>query len=128
MQEDNKHVRFAELLELHINNVIKRDFSAKEPTPTMLKEMHVEIRRQVDNVFTMGRNRLTPEARSWLTDQFFKAVKLNSGQLVSDLIVTNEHKLALMPLSDIGLLHGLFDRSYFHDQLKEEYQRRSQPS
>lgn len=124
---EHNTIRFAELLELHINNSIKSKFTTAPDglTPAMMKEVRNEIRHRIDSVFTKSKHKLTDKASSWLTDQFFKRVRVNDEQVMSDLVVMNEYKLSQLSYDDVQLLKNLFNRTQFAEELEEEYRRRS---
>ena len=124
---EGKNVRFAQLLELHINNVVKKQFKTGQLlTPLLMKEIHLEVRRQIDVVFEKSTHKLTPEARSWLTDQFFKVIQINGNVTMGDQVILNEYKLSSLPYHDVELLRNLFNETDLAGVLNEEYQRRSQ--
>jgi hypothetical protein len=127
MTEENKHIRFAELLELHINTGIKNKFKdVKEIDPVMMREIRDQIRGQINAVFDKSKQKLTDKARSWLTDQFFKNLRVNEDQKMSDLIVLNEFRLDQLTYEDIELLKNLFDQTTLAETLQSEYSRRMQ--
>lgn len=127
-----KRIRFSELLELHVNNVISRKFTRKDPkdqvelTPDLMREIRDAILEAIGNVFAKSNHKLTPEAVSWLSNKFFKAVQINSNQTMSDLVVINEYKLSQLPYHDVELLRNLFNETALEEELEEEYRRRSQ--
>jgi hypothetical protein len=122
---DGKPIRFSQLLELHLNNVVKKKFTSCQLTSAVLCELRETLREQVSNVFAKGKHRLTFEALVWLTDQYFKAVKVNDDKTVEELIVINEYKLDALPYCDIELLHNLFNETKLGPMLEEEYRRRN---
>jgi hypothetical protein len=118
-------LRFAQLIELHINKVIKSRFTMEALTPALMREIRDEIRKQIDTVFQKSSHKLTDHARSWLTDQFFKRIQVNGDQLMSDLVVINEYRLDQLTYEDVQLMRNLFDETGLAGDLNEEYARRS---
>lgn len=123
--DPEKRIRFAELLELHISNIIKKRFVNEQLTPVLMRQIRETIREQITTVFDRGNHKLEVKSITWLTDQYFKAVKLNS-ELMEELIILNEYKLTELPYHDIQLLRNLFTNTRLSAALDEEYVRRSQ--
>jgi len=122
---DNKRVRFAELLELHISNVIKKDFLNRALTPTLMREIRETVRTQIDKVFIPSKHNISPHARLWLADQFFKSIKFNGSESMDEQVIIHEYKLSELPYSDVQLLRNLFNETSLAEVLEEEYVRRS---
>lgn len=125
MEKESKHVRFYELLDIHLANVLKSKFVNRSIDHLMLQEMYAVIRDTIESVFAKSNHKLTPEALRWLSMQYFKTVKLNDESTVRDLIVTNEYKLSELPYHDIQLMRNLFLETKLGSELDSEYQRRS---
>ncbi len=123
---EGKPVRFAKLLEQHINNVVKKLYLNEQATSTVLHSIHATVRREIDTVFLKSTFKLSEESRSWLTDQFFKSISINGEQSIGDRVITNEYKLETLPYHDIELLRNLFNETAIGPYLEEEYRRRSQ--
>ena len=123
---EGKSVRFATLLEQHINKVVKKLYLNEQATSAVLHSIHATVRREIDNVFLKSNFKLTPESRSWLTDQMFKSISINGEESIGDRVITNEYKLETLPYHDIELLRNLFNETAIGPYLEEEYARRSQ--
>ncbi len=119
---DDRQIRFFQLLELQLSKVIK---SSKELTPEGLKQLRGSIRETIDGIFSKSRFKLSTEATTWLTDQYFKAIKVSDDKLISDLVVINEYKLSELEFNDIQLLRNLFLETTLGASLDAELQRRS---
>jgi len=123
-----KNVRFAQLLEIHISNVItKKYITDKESfvTANFFKEVRETVKSTIEGVFAKSKYKLGTEALVWLSDQYFKAVKIN-GAMMGEQVIINEYKLSSMPYSDIELMRNLFNESAIGVVLEEEYRSRSQ--
>lgn len=121
----DKYIRFVELLEGYLVKVLQKKFGKVTLTNEMLREMRDEIRTRVDGVFDKSSFKLTPEARGWVSNQFFKTIKVSEDQIINDVVVINEYKLSAMPYSDIELLKNLFNETIMGQELLEEYKLRS---
>lgn len=121
-----KQRRFYELLENHITTVLNQKF----PTGTtinndILHSMFDVIKSTISGLFDKSNYKLTAEAISWLSTQYFKAIKVNAADKISDLIVTNEHSLSAMPYDDIKLMNDLFADAAVGTDLVVEMKKRS---
>jgi hypothetical protein len=123
--EQNPHARFSQLLEQHINRVVKRLYVDETLTPVVLKSIHATVRREIDTVFMRSSHKLEDAARSWLADQFFKAIRINDDVTVGDQVITNEYRLDQLSYHDVELLRNLFDQTGLSESLNEEMQHRS---
>lgn len=120
-----EQVRFAELLTQHLEDTIWRRYSMEHLTPAVMREIRVTIRSTVDNVFERSSHKLSDDARAWLTDQFFKRIKINDNQLMNDMVVIHEYKLTQLTYHDVELLRGLFDATDLAPEINGEYRTRS---
>lgn len=118
-------ISFAKLLELKVNHAVQQRFNHQAVTPDLLRELRDLIRQQVDAVFLPSSYSLTAEARGWLANQMFSAVKINGETSIAELVIINEYKLAEMPYHDVKLLHDLFKKTAVGQLLEEECARRS---
>jgi len=125
MSDENKRIRFAELLELHLNNVVQQKFINESLTPNLMREIRASIRTTIDSVFTASKYKIGPNARAWLTDQFFKSIKFNGGEMMADQVIIHEYKLSDLPYNDVQLLKNLFNETVMGPLLEEEFRRRS---
>lgn len=124
MPDENKRIRFHQLLELQLNNSLKK-FLHEQLTPVVMRSIREEIRATIDGVFSKSKHRLSPDATTWLTDQYFKGIRLNDDQLMSDQVVINEYKLTELEFNDIQLLRNLFNETVMGPELDAELKRRS---
>lgn len=119
------HIRFAQLLELHVTNVITKKFVNEQLTPLLMRQIREAIRAAIENVFVKSKHNLSNAALTWLTDQYFKAIKLNGEMTMSDQVVIHEYKLSQLPYHDIELLRNLFNETAMAPELEKEYRTRS---
>ena len=120
----DKRIRFHQLLELQLNNCLKK-FLHEQLTPALMRSIREEIRSTINGVFSKSTHKLTTEATTWLTDQYFKGIRLNEEQLMSDQVVINEYKLSELEFNDIQLLRNLFIDTTMGPELDAELRRRS---
>lgn len=121
-----KKRRFYELLETHLTVVLNQKFpNGTSVDDGVLRLMFDTIKSTITGLFDQSSHKLTAEALSWLSTQYFKGVRVNAEDRVSDLIVTNEHDLALMPYDDIKLMNDLFAEASVGEALVTEMKRRS---
>lgn len=123
MQE--KHIRFADLLEIHLSNTIKDLYLNESLTPELLYRMSDSIRRIIFDVFAKSRFVLTNETQIWLANQYFKRIKLNGTQFVNDIVVFNDYNLSDFPYEDIRLLYSLFNETALGEEIRLELVRRT---
>lgn len=124
---ENQSTRFARMLEHHILETARKYFNGDQLVEPTLKALHHVIRDRIDRLFAASSYKLTPEARSWLTDQLFKAIRLQHDELVGEYVIMNEYRLDQLTAFDVELLHRLFkDTPTMGQPLEEEIQRRSQ--
>lgn len=123
-----KHVRFAELLVLHLNTKIKKSFpQGTSVTPERLREIRDCVRNTCAEVFSKSSHKLSPDAINWVANQFFKSIKVSTTDgdvTVKDLVIINEYKLSELPYHDIQLMRNLFNETEMAQELHEEYKRR----
>jgi hypothetical protein len=122
---DEKHIRFSKLLELHLLNVVRKKFTNEQLTPATLRMIRDEIRSHVDAIFAKSSFKLSEEARGWVANQYFKSIKVNNDQPVSDLVIINEFKLDKLTYSELELLKNLFNETAPGQELLVEWDRRS---
>jgi glutamyl/glutaminyl-tRNA synthetase len=121
-----KHVRFAELLTLHLSNKIKKAFPhGTSLNDVKLREIRDCIRDTVREVFNKSSYTLAPESINWIANQYFKSIRINNEQTVNDIIIINEYKLADLPYHDIQLMRSLFNETQMFHELEAEYCRRN---
>ena len=120
-----KQIRFAELLTLHVNNTIKKQFLNESLTPQLLRSMRDCVHRTISDVFMRSSHTLSPKALNWLSNQYFKSIKLNGSDTVEDITVFNDYPLSELTFSDVQLMRNLFNETALSTQLEEEYRRRS---
>ncbi len=118
------NVRFYTLLEAKIKTSLEK-FTGEALTPVLMRKIRDGIKDQITGVFTVSKHKLTPEAMTWLGDQYFKSIKVNDEQSMSDLVVINEYKLSELEFNDIQLLRNLFLETKMGLGLDEELKRRS---
>lgn len=120
----DKRIRFHQLLEVKLNTALK-PFLFKELTPPTLRQIRETLREQIDGVFSKSKFKLSDRATTWLTDQYFKAIKINDDQQMTDMVVLNEYKLSELDFNDIQLLRNLFLETKMGPELDAEFRRRN---
>lgn len=125
---ENKHVRFTQLLELHLNKVIKKEFDNKDLDPPTLRAIRDRIKLLIGGIFDKSAHKLDERSVVWLTDQYFKVIKVDDDYDMVNLVILNEYKLEDLPYHDIELLRNLYSSSSapWVSMLDAEYRRRSQ--
>jgi hypothetical protein len=121
---ESKSIRFYQLLELQLNNQLKK-FLFDQLTPNLMREIRESIRSTINDVFSKSRHGLSSNAVTWLTDQYFKGIRLNDDQLMNDQVVINEYKLSELEFNDIQLLRNLFLETSMGPELDAELRRRN---
>ena len=125
---EGKHIRFTQLLESHLNSAIQKEFNGRsELTTDMLREVRDSLKEKITQVFTRSeKHKLASESIGWLTNQYFKSIKVSDDVHVSDLVVINDYDLASFPLHDIEMLHNLYSDSSapWASEIHEEYKKR----
>jgi hypothetical protein len=116
--------RFAQLLTQHIENTVSRKFTNEHLNNAVMHQVRQTVRGIIDNVFDRSNHELSETGRAWLVNQLFKRIKVNGDQLMNDLIVINEYKLAQLTYHDVELLSGLFDQTDLAAELNDEYRTR----
>lgn len=117
--------RFVDLLGHRIEELINRNRNSDALTPESMRSIRDTIRNTVDSVFLKSdRHSLSPTARSWLADQYFKRVRINEDQCISDVVVLHEHTLSQLTRSDVELLRTLFSGTEIGQHLADEQRRR----
>lgn len=127
---EGKHVRFTQLLETHLNKVIKKEFDNRDLDPVTLRSIRERLKEQISGIFgkmTVGQ-KLHEHSVVWLTDQYFKAIKVDDDYDMAEMVFINEYKLEDLPYHDIELLRNLYSSSTapWAEQLEVEYRSRSQ--
>lgn len=123
---NTKSTRFYQLLEFRLNDTLKKKFLHEALTPTLMRSIRESIAKQLDDVFSRSSFKLSQPALAWLGDQYFKGIKLNSDQVMSDQVVINEYNLSELEFNDIQLLRNLFLETTMGHELDEEFRRRNQ--
>lgn len=121
---DDKRIRFHQLLELHLNNVLKT-FVNEPLTPELMGSIRGTFRDKIKTVFEKSSHKLSAAALTWLADQHFKSISLGPDQNMSDNVVINEYTLAELEFRDIQLLRNLFLETKMGHELDDEFRRRS---
>lgn len=122
---EKKHIRFSQLLEVHLKGVLKR-FLHEQLTPEVLRSIRDSIQSAIADVFEKSSHKLDARSINWLAHRYFAAVKVNDDQSINDMVVINEYKLSELPYDDIVLMRNLFDRTILAPDLDAEYRLRSQ--
>jgi hypothetical protein len=121
----DKQIKFHQLLENQFNKILQRDFCGKSLTPDVLRELREAIKKQIQSVFTVSQFKLSENAMSWLGDQYFKEIKIDEDQMMTDMVIMNEYLLSDLELNDIKLLLNLFNDTKLGVSINAEMKRRS---
>lgn len=119
-----KPIRFYQLLEQQLNREIKKHVSAGL-TPETMRRIRESIRQIINGVFSKSNHKLSEPATTWLTDQYFKGIRVNEDQLMSDCVVINEYNLSELEFNDIQLLRNLFLETQLGESLDKEFRQRN---
>lgn len=125
---EGKPVRFTQLLEQHLNKVIKKEFDNRDLDPPTLHSIRNRLKELIAGIFGKSSHKLDERAVVWLTDQYFKAIRVDDDYDMVNLVIINEYKLEDLPYHDIELLRNLYSTSTapWAADLEAEYHRRSQ--
>lgn len=112
-----------QLLEQHLTAALKQ-FVHESLTPNLMNRIRTTVKKTIDNVISRTQDKLSDKGIMWLTDQYFKGIKMNDDLLMSDQVVINEYKLSELEFSDIELLYGMYDGTDLGIELEKEYHKR----
>jgi len=124
----DKNIKFYRLLEIHLEGILQKTLKSseqKELTPLLMREIREGIRESISSVFTQSKHKLSQEATTWLTDQYFKRIKVGKNQVMSDQVVINEYTLSELTFDDVQLLRNLFVETQMGPELDDELKKRS---
>lgn len=125
MNDDRSITAFRTLLKNHVNAILRRiSVGHSEPTPDVLQLVRDSINEQFTAIFTVGHHRLSNDAIIWLVDRYFTNIRVNDGQIINDLVVTNGPAITELTDADITLLRDLFADEWFGQDLVNEFNRR----
>jgi hypothetical protein len=117
-------IKFHQMFEIQLNNVLVNEFQNQSITPEIMRAMRECIRTEIEKVFSKSRHDISSNAKTWLTDQYFKSIKIGNNQVMSDQVVINEYRLDELEQSDIKTLFSLYHNTDLGNSLKEEIQNR----
>lgn len=120
----DKRIRFHQLLELQLNKRIQK-YQHEPLTHVTMRAIREDIRDLISSTFGKSKFKLSTNATTWLTDQFFKAIRINEEQTMAEQVVINEYKLSELDFDDIQLLRNLFNETTMGPALDAELRRRS---
>lgn len=117
-------ITFHDSLQHAVISTVRERFIFSEFSPATLKSMRESIKECV-RTHVESRSLLLGEAAvTWLTDQFFKRLRVNAEQLIADLVVINEWSVRELAGNDIITLSDLLRGS----PLEKEIERQLLPS
>lgn len=129
MTEGQKHVRFAELLRLNLNDKIKKKFAdGRLLDDIVLREVRDCVRETITDIFAKSKHPLSEKAINWVANQYFKSIEIGTtdGKVsIAEIVVINDYALSDMSFTDIQLMKNLFNETDMSTALNEEYSRRS---
>ena len=108
--------------------MLQRNFQLKVMTPESMREIRNSIRGLISDVFAKSVHKISDNATTWLTDQYFKSIKLNEDTYMSDQVVINEYTLDELEFKDIELMKNLFKDTSLSDSINIEHKRRKSMS
>jgi len=120
-------LKFYSLLEDRISKILVTEFSIKklsDLTPETLRSIRDRIKQEITTLFENTNQDLSSPARIWLTDQFFKSIRISDSQMISDLVVIHEYELSDLTNSDISVLKNILFETKLFDKLKVEHDKR----
>lgn len=125
---EQKYVRFTKLLETHLNKVIKKEFDNQDLNSATLRLIRDRLKEQIAGIFNKSSHKLHEHTIVWLTDQYFKAIKIDNEFDLAEMVFINEYKLEELPYHDVELLRNLYSTSTapWAELLEVEYRNRSQ--
>ena len=124
----DKNIKFYQLLEITLNDVLQKTIKSseqKEINHILMREIRVGINESISSVFSKSKYKLSQEAIMWLSDQYFKRIKISKDQTMSDQVVINEYTLSELTFDDIQLLRNLFIETQMGLELDNELRKRS---
>jgi hypothetical protein len=117
-------IRFSELLEKRLNDVISRKYCYEALTPAALKGIRDTIREVVISIFNKSSYNPSYEMMGWIANQYFRRIQINGSQSMDELVIINEFKLSEMSTFDISLLRSLFSGTTIGSDIELEVERR----
>lgn len=124
----DKNIKFYQLLEVSLNDILHKTIKSseqKEINHVLMREIRVRINESISSVFLKSKYKLSQEAITWLSDQFFKRIKIGKDQTMGDQVVINEYALSELTFDDIQLLRNLFIETQMGLELDDELRKRS---
>ena len=125
---ESKPIRFSQLLELHVVNVVSKKFANATVNEATLHQMRDAVLEQVEGIFKKSKQQPGDLAVRWLANELFKNITLNTNdgkKPIAEMLIFNDYKLSELPYSDLQLLRNLFNETPMGSSLEEEYRRRS---
>lgn len=118
--------RFAEMIDIVLTKIIGAYVGWEGNARDFLQEVRHVIFERLNEIFARCNFRLSERSVRWLSDEYFKRVKLNGAQQVGELIIlSDEVDVKTIPGSDLEIMTNLFDETDFADVLVKEKRRRS---
>jgi len=117
--------RFYVLLHEQLSKNVNKLSLSDTLTPEQMRLIRNTVFGTIEGVFSKAQRPISRQAMTWLTDQYFKSIKINETQLMSDEVVINEYNLAELKNHDIEVLYELFADTKIGIDLSTEQSRRS---
>lgn len=117
--------RFYVLLHEQLSKNVNKLSLSDTLTPEQMRLIRNTVFGTIEGVFSKAQRPISRQAMTWLTDQYFKSIKINETQLMSDEVVINEYNLAELKNHDIEVLYELFADTKIGVDLSAEQSRRS---
>lgn len=117
-------VEFNQLLEDRLTEKLA-SFLSKSLTSDIVRQIRNSFKHVINTTCSEYKLNLSEEAVVWVTDQYFKSIKINDNLLMNEQVVINEYQLTELDLGDIVLLYSNFGGSSFGDEITKEFNKRT---
>ena len=124
----SKLPRFFALFEMKIVDIVN-SFMLDAMDDAMLHTMRAKILKFTKRIMMTGSNHISPEGAEWLTNQYFKVVKVKAADgheyTINERVIFNDYSLSELPEHDVRLMNNLFcDSTVVGSVLDKEMTRR----
>lgn len=129
----NDELRFAEILEYHLNVLLNQEFVGLSFNKENMGKMYQIIKRVVDEVFSKSSQNFSDAARAWIAQEYYMAIRVGDSPIQqadednwkhSTVLLTGKVHLKDISREEIRRLSGLFSGMTFYSKLHEELQNR----
>lgn len=99
-------------------------YEGKDINPDVLREIRDVTREVIDAALLTHKVTLSENSRQWVSNQYFRSIRLTSEHTINELVYINDHELKSLPTKDITTMLALFQSTVFGNELKIERTRR----